>query len=88
MAPVPTEVKYEDNNGESKPESGSDSEGGDIPANGNDSLPSETRLPNADTPSNRKKCVVVGLGMVGIAFIEKLLKYDIDGGRDEWEVTV
>lgn len=87
MAPVPTEVQYEDKTGESKAES-SGSEGGDLPANGNDSLPSETNLPNADTPSNRKKCVVVGLGMVGIAFIEKLLKYDIDGGRDEWEVTV
>jgi nitrite reductase (NAD(P)H) len=38
--------------------------------------------------SYKKKCVVVGLGMVGIAFIEKLLKYDIEGGRDEWEVVV
>lgn len=36
----------------------------------------------------RKKCVVVGLGMVGIAFCEKLLKLDLDGGRDEWEITV
>lgn len=26
--------------------------------------------------------------MVGIAFVEKLLKYDLDGGRDEWAVTV
>ncbi|KAL7928204.1 hypothetical protein V8C35DRAFT_318725 [Trichoderma chlorosporum] len=36
----------------------------------------------------KKRAAVVGLGMVGIAFIEKLLKYDLDGGRDEWEVTV
>ncbi|KAL5084859.1 hypothetical protein Trisim1_011321 [Trichoderma cf. simile WF8] len=36
----------------------------------------------------KKRAAVVGLGMVGIAFIEKLLKYDIDSGRDEWEVTV
>lgn len=78
MAPVPTEVKYEDK-GESKPEEAAPS---GIPDNGT------TNLVNADTPGNRKKCVVVGLGMVGIAFIEKLLKYDIDGGRDEWEVTV
>lgn len=35
-----------------------------------------------------KKCVIVGFGMVGVAFVEKLLKYDMDGGRDEWEVTV
>ncbi|MCO5555800.1 hypothetical protein L7F22_009345 [Adiantum nelumboides] len=35
-----------------------------------------------------KKCVVVGFGMVGIAFVEKLLKYDLEGGRDEWQVTV
>ena len=37
---------------------------------------------------NRKRACVVGLGMVGIAFIEKLLKYDLQGGRDEWEVIV
>ncbi|KXJ87250.1 putative nitrite reductase [Microdochium bolleyi] len=37
---------------------------------------------------SRKRAAVVGLGMVGIAFIEKLLKYDLEGGRDEWEVTV
>ena len=36
----------------------------------------------------KKKAVIVGLGMVGIAFVEKLLQYDLDGGRDEWEVTV
>ncbi|EHK25863.1 uncharacterized protein TRIVIDRAFT_177811, partial [Trichoderma virens Gv29-8] len=49
-----------------------------------------------DTPSGsetllrrpKKRAAVIGLGMVGIAFIEKLLKYDLDSGRDEWEVTV
>lgn len=40
------------------------------------------------TSKTRKKACVVGLGMVGIAFVEKLLKYDLDGGRDEWEVVV
>ncbi|CAO1635540.1 unnamed protein product [Parajaminaea phylloscopi] len=40
------------------------------------------------TKTDRKRCVVVGLGMVGIAFVEKLLKYDLEGGRDEWEVVV
>ncbi|SAM84565.1 uncharacterized protein UBRO_05849 [Ustilago bromivora] len=40
------------------------------------------------TSKTRKKACVVGLGMVGIAFIEKLLKYDLQGGRDEWEITV
>ncbi len=39
-------------------------------------------------PKTRKKACVVGLGMVGIAFIEKLLKYDLQNGRDEWEITV
>ena len=36
----------------------------------------------------QKRCVVVGLGMVGIAFCEKLLKMDLDGGRNEWQITV
>lgn len=46
--------------------------------------------PGSETfvPRPKKRAAVVGLGMVGIAFIEKLLKYDLDGGRDEWEVTV
>ncbi|RFU72702.1 nitrite reductase [Trichoderma arundinaceum] len=39
-------------------------------------------------PRTRKRAAVIGLGMVGLAFIEKLLKYDLDGGRDEWEITV
>ncbi|KAH7128652.1 hypothetical protein B0J11DRAFT_275865 [Dendryphion nanum] len=34
----------------------------------------------------RKKLVVVGLGMVGIAFIEKLMKLDIK--RREWDIIV
>ncbi|OJD34387.1 nitrite reductase [Diplodia corticola] len=40
--------------------------------------------PNGLEP--RKKVVVVGLGMVGIAFIEKLLKYDVK--RHEYDVVV
>lgn len=46
-------------------------------------------ITSASTPEPempRKRAVVVGLGMVGIAFIEKLLKYDLQGGRDEWEI--
>ncbi|CEH13314.1 nitrite reductase [Ceraceosorus bombacis] len=44
--------------------------------------------PSSTDKKYPKRCVVVGLGMVGIAFCEKLLKMDIDGGRDEWEVVV
>lgn len=40
-----------------------------------------------ETPMAKKRAVVVGLGMVGIAFIEKLLKYDQQSGRDEWEIV-
>lgn len=36
--------------------------------------------------SKRKRLVVVGLGMVGIAFIEKMLKYDVQ--RREYDVVV
>jgi nitrite reductase (NAD(P)H) len=78
MAPVPTEVQYEDGKRE-----------------GEANLPDPSKIDSAEStaddpkPSGKKmRCVVIGLGMVGIAFIEKLLKYDIDGGRDEWEVTV
>jgi nitrite reductase (NAD(P)H) len=49
----------------------------------------ERSITSASTPEPepaRKRAVVVGLGMVGIAFIEKLLKYDLQGGRDEWEI--
>ncbi|KIV98034.1 nitrite reductase [NAD(P)H], large subunit [Exophiala mesophila] len=38
------------------------------------------------TPAQRKKIVVVGLGMVGIAFVEKLLK--LDAKRREYEIVV
>lgn len=36
----------------------------------------------------RRRIVVVGHGMVGIAFTEKVLKYDLEGGRDDWEVIL
>ncbi|KAK5118751.1 hypothetical protein LTR85_007957 [Meristemomyces frigidus] len=36
--------------------------------------------------SNRKRVVVVGLGMVGISFIEKLMKFDVK--RREYDVIV
>lgn len=41
---------------------------------------------DSPTPTTRKKVVVVGLGMVGIAFVEKLLKFDAK--RREYEVIV
>ena len=41
--------------------------------------------PNGDPPA-RKKVVVVGLGMVGVAFIEKLLK--LDAKRREYDIIV
>ncbi|TKX20399.1 nitrite reductase [NAD(P)H] [Elsinoe australis] len=43
---------------------------------------------NGEMPrtSDRKRVVVVGLGMVGIAFIEKLLKLDVK--RREYDITV
>lgn len=43
---------------------------------------------NGEVPnhSRRKRVVVIGLGMVGIAFIEKLLKYDVK--RREYDITV
>jgi nitrite reductase (NAD(P)H) len=37
-------------------------------------------------PTKQKRLVVVGLGMVGIAFIEKLMK--LDAKRREWDVIV
>lgn len=36
----------------------------------------------------KKRIAVIGFGMVGVAFVEKLLKYDVQGGRDEWEITI
>ncbi|KAF4533814.1 Nitrite reductase [Lasiodiplodia theobromae] len=41
-------------------------------------------LPNGH--EQRKRVVVVGLGMVGIAFVEKLLKYDVK--RREYDIVV
>lgn len=41
---------------------------------------------NASKQSGRKRVVVVGLGMVGIAFIEKLMKLDVK--RREYDVVV
>lgn len=82
MAPVPTEVKYE--------EPPAQADHPDLSKPDNPDAPNEKQSTADDPkPSGKKqKCVVVGLGMVGIAFIEKLLKNDIDGGRDEWEVVV
>ncbi|GAK66155.1 nitrite reductase NiiA [Moesziomyces antarcticus] len=73
MAPVPTETAGWTASGPTSSASGS------------------TRATTPElslVPKTRKKACVVGLGMVGIAFIEKLLKYDLQGGRDEWEITV
>ncbi|SPO25656.1 related to nitrite reductase [Ustilago trichophora] len=73
MAPVPTETAVW------------------TPSEATSSASASTR---ATTPElslavkTKKKACVVGLGMVGIAFIEKLLKYDLQAARDEWEVTV
>ncbi|KPI44858.1 Nitrite [NAD(P)H] [Cyphellophora attinorum] len=48
----------------------------------------DKQAPNGGQPEGqkRKKIVVVGLGMVGIAFIEKLLK--LDAKRREYDVVV
>lgn len=82
MAPVSTEVVYTPT--ESQSPSSSQSESGH-------ELAMQTRATTPETTPGtrtRKRAVVVGLGMVGIAFVEKLLKYDIESGRDEWEVLV
>lgn len=53
-------------------------------------LPEKVKdLANSDElpePSSRKRIVVVGLGMVGISFIEKLMKLDVK--RREWDIIV
>ncbi|KAM4065359.1 pyridine nucleotide-disulfide oxidoreductase [Hirsutella rhossiliensis] len=50
---------------------------------------STTPAPDGLVPKKKKKrAAVVGLGMVGISFVEKLLKHDLRSGCDEWEVTV
>ncbi|MCJ1431471.1 hypothetical protein MMC27_000824 [Xylographa pallens] len=55
-----------------------------VPVNGHD--PEEDGEQYPKPPSQRKKIVVVGLGMVGIAFIEKLLK--MDSKRREYDIVV
>ena len=55
---------------------------------GGSALADQNHTSNGNDGAGRQHCVVVGLGMVGIAFVEKLLKGDMDGGRDEWVVTV
>ena len=57
---------------------------GKIPVNGFSS--EEDDLQNVTPMPQRKKVVVVGLGMVGIAFIEKLLK--LDAKRRQYDVVV
>jgi len=56
-------------------------------AKGHPQQAEDVRL-NEEIPNgcNRKRLVVVGLGMVGIAFIEKLLKYDAK--RREYNITI
>ncbi|KAJ9474001.1 Rieske domain-containing protein [Pseudozyma hubeiensis] len=73
MAPVPTETAAWTGSGSGSSASGSTG---------------ATTPELALSAKNRKRACVVGLGMVGIAFVEKLLKYDLQGGRDEWEVIV
>ena len=57
---------------------------GKVPVNGHDLEEDGKQYPRPR--SQRKKVVVVGLGMVGIAFIEKLLK--MDAKRREYDVVV
>lgn len=78
MAPVPTEVIYDAGH--------SASSNGDQSAQAKILSAQETLA--SSSQKKYKKCVVVGFGMVGIAFVEKLLKYDLEGGRDEWQVIV
>lgn len=46
-------------------------------------LKEDGQIPNG---TSRKRVVVVGLGMVGIAFIEKLMKLDVK--RREYDIVV
>ena len=57
---------------------------GKTPVNGHDPEEESSKYPLP--PEKRKKVVVVGLGMVGIAFIEKLIK--MDAKRKEYDVVV
>ncbi|KAI9841521.1 MAG: hypothetical protein M1837_000622 [Sclerophora amabilis] len=54
--------------------------------NGDDKPDGRNGTEGQDQKSPRKKVVVVGLGMVGVAFIEKLMKLDVK--RREYEVVV
>lgn len=57
---------------------------GKTPVNGHDAEEESAQYPLPR--EKRKKVVVVGLGMVGIAFIEKLIK--MDAKRKEYDVVV
>ncbi|KAL8824033.1 MAG: hypothetical protein Q9191_005346 [Dirinaria sp. TL-2023a] len=57
---------------------------GKLPINGHDLERHAPQVPQP--PEERKKVVVVGLGMVGIAFIEKLIK--MDEKRREYDIVV
>lgn len=57
---------------------------GKLPINGHDLERHAPQVPQP--PKERKKVVVVGLGMVGIAFIEKLIK--MDEKRREYDIVV
>lgn len=94
MAPVPSEITYDGGN------TNVTADGGEAASQSFDPKIPEVASPSAtasqagavtaesSSGGQRKKCVVIGFGMVGIAFVEKLLKYDLEGGRDEWQVTV
>ncbi|KAF2762164.1 nitrite reductase [Pseudovirgaria hyperparasitica] len=49
-------------------------------------LEKNDEIPESVNGTHRKRVVIVGLGMVGISFIEKLLKLDVK--RREYDVTV
>ncbi|KAI4129400.1 MAG: hypothetical protein LQ347_003781 [Umbilicaria vellea] len=57
---------------------------GRTPVDGHDPEEDSPQYPRP--PSQRKKLVVIGLGMVGIAFIEKLMK--MDAKRREYDIVV
>ncbi|KAL9640236.1 MAG: hypothetical protein Q9164_000382, partial [Protoblastenia rupestris] len=57
---------------------------GKVPVNGHD--PEEDAEQYPRPRQQRKKVVIVGLGMVGVAFIEKLMK--MDAKRREYDVVV
>ncbi len=57
---------------------------GKTPVNGHDPEEESSQYPLPR--EKRKKVVVVGLGMVGIAFIEKLIK--MDAKRREYDIVV